>query len=485
MLLGIVLLAVVTHALDQVVVNINPSHYSSSINPRFASYSYEYGGLPSVAGTSPNLRASFFQLMNNIKAYTGSSPQFRIGGNSADTSWWNPNQLPAPNKFVTYSIKPAEIQTVEDVTTKLNTVATLSVNFDIATNSSLAVSYIKAVEQQIGWDNIYGIEIGNEVDLFGGNGFRPKGYSYSEYKIEFEYYVSSIAQYIPKRFIQGATFCCEDSFFSEIPAYDISELPVLKTLSVHNYPTTHCNNNPVELSQLLEDKSSEGVAAFFAPYAKATIQAGIEFWIGEMNSASCGGAPNVSDVFGSALWAVDMLFNYVNIGVKGVNFHGGAGGYYTSFAYNSSSSQIPEVRPIYYGQYLFAQAIKADSGLIQNVTIVSTTNELIKIWAVHDNQNQDVRIVAIHKDIATTEQATVTIQLTSSQPYSNNAELIRVTAPSPWSQNGIKIGSQTFDGTVTGAPVGTQVPIPVVGSKNSFSFSLPPASIAMLTVHAG
>jgi len=216
--------------------------------------------------------------------------------------------------------------------------------------------------------------------------------------------------------------------------------------------------------------------------ARATIASGLEFWVGEMNSASCGGAPNVSDVFGSALWAVDILFNYVNIGVRGVNFHGGSGGYYTSFAYSSPTSQIPEVRPIYYGQYLFAQAIKSNSRLI-NTTVTHTTNELVKVWAVHDGTNQDIRIVVVHKDIATSTPATVTINLTGGS-FSNSAQLIRLIAPSPYSQTGITIGSQTFDGTQTGAPVGQQVTTPVTGNNGSFTFSLPPASIAMLTVHS-
>jgi len=228
------------------------------------------------------------------------------------------------------------------------------------------------------------------------------------------------------------------------------------------------------------DSASEGVAKFFAPYAKATIGSGLEFWIGEMNSASCGGAPNVSDVFGSALWAVDMLFNYVSIGVKGVNFHGGSGGYYTSFAYGSPTSQIPEVRPIYYGQYLFAQAIKANSRLI-NVSITHTTNELVKVWAVRDGSSNDVRVVAIHKDIMTTEPATITITL-SSGSYSPTASLLSLIAPSPYSTNGITIGMQTFDNTQTGAPVGQQQTTPVQGSNGSYSFSIHPSSAALLTI---
>ena len=96
-------------------------------------------------------------------------------------------------------------------------------NFDNPTNASWAVTYMQAVAKQIGWDNMYltiplllistlyftsilpsvpfllfdcvryAIEIGNEVDLFGSNGFRSPGYSYNQYKGEFEYYVKSLS----------------------------------------------------------------------------------------------------------------------------------------------------------------------------------------------------------------------------------------------------------------------------------------------------
>jgi hypothetical protein len=39
----------------------------------------------------------------------------------------------------------------------------------------------------------------------------------------------------------------------------------------------------------------------------------------------------------------------------------------------------------------------------------------------------------VHKDITTTEEATVNIKLAQGS-FSNNAELIRVEAPSPYSQ---------------------------------------------------
>ena len=49
----------------------------------------------------------------------------------------------------------------------------------------------------------------------------------------------------------------------------------------------------------------------------------VSLWAGEANSASCGGAPNVSETFASALWSLDFLSELNKAGVVGANFHGG------------------------------------------------------------------------------------------------------------------------------------------------------------------
>jgi len=81
----------------------------------------------------------------------------------------------------------------------------------------------------------------------------------------------------------------------------------------------------------LSDKSAEGDVEIVAPFAKESAAQGLSFWIGEGNSVACGGMPNVSDVFGSALWAVDYLFNAAAVGVQGMNFHGNSNNLFVLF----------------------------------------------------------------------------------------------------------------------------------------------------------
>ena len=61
--------------------------------------------------------------------------------------------------------------------------------------------------------------------------------------------------------------------------------------------------------------------------------------LAEANSFYNGGAPNVSDAFGSALWAIDFLFTNAANGSSGVNFHGGGQGTgYTPIADDGTTS---------------------------------------------------------------------------------------------------------------------------------------------------
>jgi hypothetical protein len=76
----------------------------------------------------------------------------------------------------------------------------------------------------------------------------------------------------------------------------------------------------------------------------------------EANTFFLGGAPNVSDAHGSALWAVDFLLTAARYGSAGVNFHGGANGNYNP-PYTplvDKNGAVIDVRPVYYGMLLVA-----------------------------------------------------------------------------------------------------------------------------------
>ena len=102
----------------------------------------------------------------------------------------------------------------------------------------------------------------------------------------------------------------------------------------------------------MADASVGGQLEKLAPFIEATTKRSIEFWIGEGNSASCGGMPGVSDTFAAPLWAVDFLATLSKGGVSGMNFHGGPGGSYPPIAFENGELQT---RPLWYGMLAFSE----------------------------------------------------------------------------------------------------------------------------------
>ena len=193
-------------------------------------------------------------------------------------------------------------------------------------------------------------------------------------------YAAALATVLPGPFLQGATWA-GSRFVSNWSDYVTAFAPSLASLSYHRYPESACSNRTVTLAQLMDDAAAAGVGEFLAPLARVASAAGIPMYVGEGNSASCGGYSTVSDVLGAALWAVDVLFHVAAVGVERWNFHGGPKGPYAAIAYSDVSTDVPDVRPLYYGLLTFASATANDS-VIYAVKNVTGNNPLIKAWAV-------------------------------------------------------------------------------------------------------
>ena len=93
---------------------------------------------------------------------------------------------------------------------------------------------------------------------------------------------------------------------------------MLKTISYHRYPTSHCAHPNLTASAILSRDASAGQAVIMKAIAEEV--APIPLWGGEVNSASCGGAPNASDTFAATLWVLDFLSELSKASVAGVNF---------------------------------------------------------------------------------------------------------------------------------------------------------------------
>ncbi len=250
---------------------------------------------------------------------------------------------------------------------------------------------------------------------------------------------------------------------------------------------------------LLADAAVAKNAEHLAPHIAAANALGIPFVIGEGNSCACGGQEGVSDVFGAALWAVDMLFASAAAGLQGFNFHGCEGGAYTAIAYNNSAADSADVRPLYYGMLAFTAATAHDS-VIHNTTVTSSTNTFVKVWAARDGVGT-WRLTAIHKDPNATAPAAVTVTLPAAAADADadaavaGAGRLRSRAPTGtlvrllpgaegvFATHGVSWGGLTFDGSPDGRPRGTPASEPVPpNADGTYTFSVAPGTAAVVTL---
>jgi hypothetical protein len=269
--------------------------------------------------------------------------------------------------------------------------------------------------------------------------------------------------------------CGYIEWLSDTQSYDSAEAGALTTFSQHYYVANGLADNPDDI--LLTPSASTSGPNEVSAAVVTTHLYGIPFRMGEINSLYNGGEPGISNAFESALWAVDTMFEYANVGVDGVNWHTGyCGCGYDAFGFDTRSSGattsyvLTSVNPLYYG-LLFFQAATGNGAHLLPVTLSTQAN--LKAWATVDASGTS-RLVLLNKD----ENSTGAVDITLSG-YSH-AQIYRLTAPSYLSTSGVTFAGQTFDGSTNGVIQGTQTIESVDVSDGVFEVPMPITSAALV-----
>lgn len=146
-------------------------------------------------------------------------------------------------------------------------------------------------------------------------------------------------------------------------------------------------------------------------------EAKLPYVMAETNSCYNAGKKGVSDVFASALWALDYLLQLAAAGQRGVYFHGGANGWYTPIA---GGAGIPfQARPIFYGLQMASGLVGAELAIAE--TAAETAN--ISVYALR----HPWRLVVINKGAA---EITVKLQGEPAGASLSAIQVQRLCAPS-------------------------------------------------------
>ncbi len=404
------------------------------------------------------------------------------------------------------------------------------------------------------WSQVIAFEIGNEPDNYAGQQFRPASYGFSSYlNTDWRGWSSAVsntlqalgggtAKFMGPSTAQGDYNPNGGSGFGNGVVDNLGNGFNASIVSQHNYPmhnqpvctqaqitagnTSSCNIPDLLLQASSVQASNVGPKLYY-PYMNA-VHANTSpvdgansmkcnyppstgynpkamFRMAEFNDTPGGGTPGISDTFQSALWLLDIEFEYACLGYDGTNLHTGNFTAYNLWGFNGVFN-LQFVKPKYYGLLAFQMAT-ANNARLLSTTFTGINNTNGSAWSTQDASG-NVHIVIINKD----EKQTGTVKVTVPSSYAGySTSGILLTAPSYASScqaaangcmSGVTIGAGTtnggtFDNSTTGNIVSASCPLTVSGtqicsqtptitqnSKGQFQFSvtLPITSAILVTL---
>jgi hypothetical protein len=461
------------------VLRIGVAPSSRAIAPGFVGLSIEYPAVEAYTGTDPSaLNPVFVQLIRNLAP--GQTPILRIGGDSTDLTWWPVAGMPRP-AGVKYTLTPGEIQVLHSLATTLGARFILGINLE-ADSTAVATAEAKTLVDGIGRNQVEGLELGNEPELYGvftwdgsGRKGRAPGYNFADYNQD----MTRIGGALTMAPLAGPAIGAP-GWFPHLGRFLSSNRRVV-VATLHRYPLQLCYVKPSEpnypsIAHLLSAHSSRTLADSVASSVRTAHARGVPVRIDEMNTNSCGTDDAVSQSFASALWALDALFQMARVGVDGVNIHSYPGATYELFSFTRAHGKWKgTVEPEYYGMLMFTQAAPAGSRL---VSVTETHGGQVKAWATRATDGT-LRVVAINES-----GGARTVAVRAPAPHGQGT-VERLQAPRLTSRGGVTLGGQSFgSSTATGLLAGTSrvSAVAPTGGGRQYVFKVAGASAALLTL---
>ena len=350
-------------------------------------------GFLGLSYEAPVLKTDNFSLGNKVyvRLLENLGPGwFRFGGSSVDNTFWK--SVPAGVTGQHDVLNPQDLLNVLRFARAIGWKVILGVDLGHFVRAQVADEARFAYKH--GGSTLKAIEIGNEPDYYHDSGMRPKDYSYTQYRHDYEQCVAAVksgAPYVP---IAAPAFSFNQKLFRSF-VHDESRTVSLFTF--HIYPTGAVHKpTPAHLSSLqVAQRTANTAPALLA----ITAPTHVSLRIGEMNSAYGGGFEGTSNVYASALWLADSLCRFANLGIVGVNLHNGfyGGGYVTINDRNGVFSPATE----YYGALLYHLGAV---GHTVPVSLTSTHN--VGAYAGRSTDGT-IRITVINREPVHTERLLV------------------------------------------------------------------------------
>lgn len=443
----------------EVTLHVDESKPGPEIPTDFLGFSYEKNVL-ALDHFKPSNTA-----MVNLMRHLGNGV-LRFGGNYVEITRWEPEAIKS------FSNQKSLISTREII--ELYQFARASGwnvihGLNLGANDPQMAAGEAAAALEAGGETLIAFEIGNEPELYAKK-WRPAEYSYQDFSRDISNYLEVMRPKVERIPLCGPGTTSNFPWFTGF-LRDFRDDLVITTR--HNYPLAAATTDPANprfatIENLLSPTTATEWRKLIGQHQQASKAAGFPFRVTEAGSASSGGKPGVSDVFASALWCADYLFDLAALGVSGVNFHGSFNCRgYTSFCALKDGGYHAHAN--YYGMLFFRQAARG------RVIPLERTGDGVNLTchAVLGDDGQ-LRIAIINKDIE--KHANVRIKL-ANRP--GQASVMRLSAPAIDAKTDITLGGAgvASDGSWQPKP-----PEPITGSEGKFLIEVPAASAALLVV---
>lgn len=445
---------------------IDASVQGHVIRPDFTGLSYEQEQLRNPDFFSGTNRG----LIGYVRSL-GKCGVLRIGGNTSEFMVWNRNAKPTkadlaltsgpnvgPQTLNSMTITPEAIRNLRDFLDETGWGVIYGLNLGKGTPEN-AAEEAAFVMETIGREKLVAFQLANEPDLFAMNGLRSKGYGVEDYIQEWEPFFQAVRARVPDAPFAGPDTAGKPGWlvpFAQKYKQD------LEFVSAHYYAEGPPSDPAMTLARLMHSNTHLGDE--IAAVRQAT---GLRFRLTETNSCWGIGKRGVSNVFGSALWAGDLMFQEASWGSLGINFHSGGYAWYTPVAGTREAGFV--ARPEYYGMLMFAQA-----GAGRMVSAKLTGAEaapLLTAYAVR-GENGHLRVALFNKNL----DKDVVVSISGSQGA--GATAMRLEAPLADDAADV-----TFAGSVVGID-GRWLPLVeerVPGRKGLHRLHLRKATAALVT----
>ncbi len=444
----------------------------------FLGISTEYWALPLFEHHSVQLA----RVLSLLKVPGGGPLILRVGGASADQTFWDPSA-----KFVprwAFALTPIWFRQTRRLISRVGARLILDLNF-ITGTPAVAAHLAVAAQQQLPHGSIAAFEVGNEPDLYDraywlktlkrqglAPGNIPAAVSPGSYVAAFQQYARVLARVAPGVALAGPAVAHPGIEVGWISTLLRAPHPGLGIVSGHMYPYSACarpsSASYPTIARLLSETATEGLVRRVRAAVRLARRAGLPFRLTELNSVTCGGLRHVSNSFATALWAPDALFELLRAGVDGVNVHVREDAVNGAFALRQRGLIA---RPLLYGLLLFARTLGPDAELVR-VRVRAPASLHLKVWAVRLGGDV-LHVLLIDKG---DESATVHLALTAT----DSATVQRLLAPSVSARSDVTLDGQhlSLAERWQGVPATEKVRPGAAG----YEVAVPPFSAALLSV---